>query len=291
MATSENTTETAKLVAIEKIVLPRQQPRRYFEPQRMQQLVASIRQHGILVPLLVRSLDNQKHELVSGERRYQAAKVVEMLEVPVLIRQLSNEEAMQFALIENLQREDLNPLDETEGILQLLAVKLEMQMQDIVPLLYKMQHQAKGRIAQNVLGSSNGQIVQEVFRGLGIISWESFVSCRLPLLNLPEEILEALRQGKIAYTKAQAIARIKEQEHRQVLLQEAIAQGLSLTQIKKCMSNITLTNSSVEKLSSLKNRVDAVACLLKKTHVWDNPKKQERLEKILEQLEALVLEK
>ena len=286
MTTSENTTQTANLVAIEEIVLPQQQPRRYFEPEKMQQLVASVREHGILSPLLVRPLDNQKYELVSGERRYRAAKVVEMLEVPVLIRQLSNEEAMQIALIENLQREDLNPIEETEGILYLLAIKLKMQVQEVEPLLYKIQHQAKGKIAQNVLGSSNGQVVQEVFRALGLISWESFVSCRLPLLHLPEEILEALRQGRIAYTKAQVIARVKGKEHRQILLEEAISQELTLTQIKERISSITI-NSKAENLSPLKSRVNAVVSLMKKTHIWDNPEKQERLEKLLEQLEGL----
>ena len=290
MNTSENTTETPILVAIEKIVLPQQQPRRYFEPQKMQQLVASVRQHGILAPLLVRPLDNQKYELVSGERRYRAAKVVEILEVPVIIRQLSNEEAMQIALIENLQREDLNPVEETEGILHLLAVKLKMQVREIAPLLYKMQHQAKGKIAQNVLGSLQGQVVQELFRGLGIISWESFVSSRLPLLNLPEEILEALRQGKIAYTKAQAIARVKDKEQRQALLQEALAQGLTLAQIKEWIGSITTGSASEEKPSSLKLRMNTIFCLMKKSQIWNDPEKQELLEKIMEQLEALVLE-
>lgn len=290
MNTSQNTTETAILVAIEKIVLPQQQPRRYFEPQKMQQLVASVRQHGILAPLLVRPLDNQKYELVSGERRYRAAKVVEILEVPVIIRQLSNEEAMQIALIENLQREDLNPVEETEGILHLLAVKLKMQVREIAPLLYKMQHQAKGKIAQNVLGSSQGQVVQELFRGVGIISWESFVSSRLPLLNLPEEILEALRQGKIAYTKAQAIARVKDKEQRQALLEEALAQGLTLAQIKEWIASITTGSASEEKPSSLKLRMNTIFCLMKKSQIWNDPEKQELLEKIMEQLEALVLE-
>lgn len=290
MNTSENTTETPILVAIEKIVLPQKQPRRYFEPQKMQQLVASVRQHGILAPLLVRPLDNHKYELVSGERRYRAAKVVEILEVPVIIRQLSNEEAMQIALIENLQREDLNPVEETEGILHLLAVKLKMQVREIAPLLYKMQHQAKGKIAQNVLGSSQGQVVQELFRGLGIISWESFVSSRLPLLNLPEEILEALRQEKIAYTKAQAIARVKDKEQRQALLEEALAQGLTLAQIKEWIASITTGSASEEKPSSLKLRMNTIFCLMKKSQIWNDPEKQELLEKIMEQLEALVLE-
>jgi ParB family chromosome partitioning protein len=250
---SGNTIQSVKAVAIEKIVLPPQQLRHYFEPEKMQELVASLRQHGILDPLLVRPLDNQTYELVSGERRYRAAKAVEMQEVPVVVRQLSNEEALQIALIENLQREDLNPAEETQGIVQLLAIKLKMEAQDIPLLLYKMQHEAKGRIAQNVLGNSQGQVVQEVFRDLGLMSWKSFVSSRLPLLKLPAEILEALHQGKIAYTKAQVLAKVKAQEQRQALLEEVIAKTLSLAQIKQRITSNTV------RLSQKPDRLRAIA--------------------------------
>jgi ParB family chromosome partitioning protein len=90
----------------------------------MQELVESVQQHGVLQPLLVRSRSDDQYELVAGERRYRAAKEVQLAEVPVVIRELSDEEAMQLSLIENLCREDLNPVEETEGILQLLALRL-----------------------------------------------------------------------------------------------------------------------------------------------------------------------
>ena len=114
-----------------------------------------------------------------------------------------------------------------------MAIRLDVPTEEIPALLYRMQHEAKGQVAQNVLGSEQGQAVQAVFEQLGKLNWESFVTSRLPLLNLPADLLEALRSGQIAYTKAQAIARVKETSERQSLLTEAIAENLSLSQIWK----------------------------------------------------------
>lgn len=97
-------------LALSRIELPARQPRRYFDPQKMEQLVLSVKQHGILEPLLVRVIQDSEHyELVAGERRYRAAQTAGLADVPVTIRELSDEQAIQIALVENLQREDLNP--------------------------------------------------------------------------------------------------------------------------------------------------------------------------------------
>ncbi|MGB3760494.1 MAG: ParB/RepB/Spo0J family partition protein, partial [Rivularia sp. (in: cyanobacteria)] len=124
----------AKIISIEVICLPDEQPRRYFDPQAMLELVESVRQHGVLQPLLVRPRSDEKYELVAGERRYRAAKEVQLAEIPVVIRELNDEEAMQLSLIENLCREDLNPVEETEGILQLLALRLSTDVANITSL-------------------------------------------------------------------------------------------------------------------------------------------------------------
>ena len=97
-----------KSLTLECITLPSQQPRRYFDPQKMDQLVQSVKEYGILEPLLVRiTAEAEIYELVAGERRYRAAKAAGLSEIPVVIRELSNEDAFHLALIENLQREDL----------------------------------------------------------------------------------------------------------------------------------------------------------------------------------------
>ncbi|WP_250855280.1 ParB/RepB/Spo0J family partition protein, partial [Anabaena sp. PCC 7938] len=131
-------------VKLQDIHLPPQQPRRYFDPQALTELVTSVKQHGILHPLLVRPLTGGKtagkYELVAGERRYRAATEAGLEEVPVVVRELSDDQAFQLALIENLQRQDLNPVEETEGILHLLAIRLESDVEAVKSLLYRMKN-------------------------------------------------------------------------------------------------------------------------------------------------------
>lgn len=282
------TSSASNTVALGRIQLPAQQPRRYFDPQKMEQLVFSVKEHGILEPLLLRTLDGSNmYELVAGERRYRAAKEAGLNDVPAVIRDLTDEQAVQLALIENLQREDLNPIEETEWVLQLLALRLEMALDEVPKLLYRMQHEAKGKVAHNVMGSSENEAVQSTFASLATMTWESFVNNRLPLLKLPDDVLEALQQGKIAYTKAQAIARVKDEEHRKDLLKEAISQDLSLAQIKERVDNLK-SNAAAAEQPPLKTQIDDVLKLAKRSKVWDDPKKQKRLEKVLADLRSLV---
>jgi len=214
------------------IIVSPSQPRRYFDQSRMANLKESILQHGILEPLLVRKLEDEKFEIVAGERRFRAAQEIGLGTVPVVIREMGELEARQVALVENLQREDLNPLEETEAILNLLGLKLNKTIEEIVTLLYRMQNETRGKVTENVLSNPETQIAKEIFESLGKISWESFVVSRIPLLRLPEDILEALRTGKMEFTKAQAIARLKDSAARSILLTEAIEKKLSLQQIK-----------------------------------------------------------
>lgn len=279
----------AEIVPLDQICLPQQQPRRYFDPKAMQELVESVKQHGILQPMLVRPLLDNKYELVAGERRYRAAVSAGLEEVPVVIRELKDSEALQLALLENLHREDLNPIEETEGILQLIALKLNTTSDSAIALLNQAAHPERNPV-DNVIHRWEWQLVQEVFNTVGKFTPESFRTNRLPLLNLPDEVLDALRSGRIAYTKARAIAKVNELAQRQALLEMAIAEDLSLTQIKERIAQITASSansSSNSQSSSLKNRMDAAYRLAKKSKIWDNPKKQKQIEKLLADLEKL----
>ncbi|MFM7888919.1 MAG: ParB/RepB/Spo0J family partition protein [Pseudanabaena sp.] len=275
-------------ILISKIVLPDQQPRRYFDPDKMAALVDSIAQHGILEPILLRALDNDTYELVAGERRYRAAKEVGLKEIPSVVRHMTNDEAIQIALIENLQREDINPVEETEAILQLLVLKLNLTIDEVTAQLYRMRHISRGEIGQNVLTNSEYETeIVSLFSSLGY-KWESFITSRLPLLRLPSEILSALRQGKIEYTKAQAIAKVKDEVARQELLAQAISKGLSLAQIREIIADLSKTISTKQEQNSLKTRVDTTLKSLKKSNIWSDSKKQKRLEKLMEQIESLI---
>jgi len=277
---------------LDRIVTSATQPRRYFDPDKLEQLTQSVKEHGILEPLLVRcaergqspSLPDNKYELVAGERRYRAATAAGLTEVPVIIKELTDSEALQLALIENLQREDLNPVEETEGILQLLALKLESDTEGVISLLNQLAKAQRG-LADNVVRSEQQQVIEQVFQGIGRITSESFRTHRIPLLNLPEDILEALRSGQIEYTKAKAIAQIKDEETRAELLEDAIANSLSLSQIKERVSTV----KPVKEKEELRNRFETTYSVASKSkQLWKDPKKRKKLESLLAQLEKLI---
>lgn len=212
-------------------LVPRPQPRRRFEEASLQALADSIRAHGVLEPLLVRSVGEGKYEIVAGERRYRAAKMAGLTEVPVRVLDLSEQEAHLLALVENLQREDLNPYEETLGVLELLSEDLGKSREEVVALLERMRKEKRGVAARNVSGSPEAERVEELFRLLGRFSWESFVRARLPLLGLPEDLRAALEEGAIPYTAALELKKVRDLEARARLLEEAKG-GLSLRELK-----------------------------------------------------------
>lgn len=275
--------QSPQTVSIKSIQLPGKQPRRYFDPEKQEQLVKSVKEHGILEPVLVRPNSKGNYELVAGERRYRAAQEVGLKEIPVVIRDFDDRQALQVALMENLQREDLNPVEETEGILELLAIALDTTSDEVVSLLHQAYNaKQRGReLNDNV--TIQLKKAEEVLATVGRFNAESFRSNRLPLLNLPPDILQALRQGKLEYTKARVIARLKDEAQRKNLLQDAVKNGLSLNQIKERVKEGSPSSSSDPTTS---DRLVAVSRKVKQG--LDDPKKQQRLEKLLQELERLV---
>lgn len=321
---------TETTVKLEDIVLPQQQPRRYFDPQALKELVESVKQHGILQPLLVRPLSKGKYELVAGERRYRAGQEALLEVAPVVVRELSDDQAFQLALIENLHREDLNPVEETEGILHLLAMRLNCDVEAVKSLLYRMKNayskeeqqspdsldesrrnvspnseqtetldnlsdnldsetESRRNVSPN-LNDEHSKTVEQVFESLGLMNWLSFTTKRLPLLNLPEDILIALREGKLEYTKAQALARVKDEEVRKQLLSGAITNDWSLSQIKEqIIANTPADPSPTPKTpNQIPERLKDITQRIKKRQLWKEPRKEKQLVNLLNKLEALL---
>ena len=144
-------------IEITKIDLPTKQPRRYFDPEKMQELVASIKQHGVLEPILLRLVKSEQYsdhyELVAGERRFRACKELGLTKIPAIVKELSDEEASLIRLVENLHRENLNPVEETEAILQILAPKLKILQEQAMSILYRMRHEVRGEVETNTVGA------------------------------------------------------------------------------------------------------------------------------------------
>ncbi len=287
--TMSDSEKVSELVTLKEILLPESQSRRFFEPQAMADLTKSVQKKGILSPLLVRPIANNKYELVAGERRLRAAKEAGLEQVPVVIKELSELEAKELGLVENLQRQDLNPIDETEGILALLAVKEELTVDEVTSRLYRLYNQQKGNVDNsnpNVWVRNFEASVTDLFNSLGRLNWESFVKTRLPLLKLPEDILEPLRQGKIEYTKAKAIASLKDESARKQLMAEAIANSLSLREIKERIKAVKPQPQKEE----IFNRLDNTYKQVKKSKklIRENSRKRKKLESLLAQLEKLL---
>ncbi|NER39482.1 MAG: ParB/RepB/Spo0J family partition protein [Oscillatoria sp. SIO1A7] len=308
--------ERVRSIPLDRLLPSKRQPRCYFDGEAMQRLVASIKENGILQPLLARPIGDKQemYELVAGERRYRSALQLGLAAVPVTVREMTDAEALQYALVENLQRQDLNPVEETEGILQLLVFRLGCNSADVVSQLYRLENEAKGKITQNVLGKSgkpgksnnevdegeatttpitqsalgksNRAIVEEVFAELGQMSWRSFVSSRLPLLKLPGKILEALRQGRIEYTKAKEIAKLESEPEQLALLEEAIANSLTLRQVKKLVGE----KKTPKKVGEMQAEIEDVFKKAKKFAAWDNTEKCDKLKSLLAELKLVLAE-
>lgn len=288
---SSEAASSIQTIPLKQITLPQSQPRRYFDPSSMEELIESISQYGIIQPLLVRQLNAKSYELVAGERRLRAAQAIKLESIPVFIKQLTDEDAKQVALLENLQRDDLNPVEETEGILELLSLKLEVDPEAIISLLAKAAHPDRNSV-DNVIHTDNWEAIQKIFRSIGRFTPESFRTNRLPLLNLPVDILDCLRQGKIAYTKARAISRLKNAELRAELLETAISNNLSLSEIKHRIKELEKSTSSrdTKQAEKFTKRLSDVSKLLKQVSIWKNPQRRKEAENLLGALEKLARE-
>lgn len=267
---------------LEDIVLPQSQVRTYFDQSKLEELAKSIKKQGILQPLL---LDENK-VLIAGERRYRAAKIAGLTTVPVRIIKIEPSEAKILALIENLQREDLNPIEETEGILDLLQSKLNKGREEVVSLLYKLHKK------DNNVVISEKILIESTFESIGKISWQSFVSHRLRLLNLPENVLLAVRTGKIDYTKGIAIAVVKDEEIREKLLNTAIEEKLSLEDIKaqiaefKGKKNTDISSMPIEDLINDFRKISQK--ISRSKNIWSNDKNRKKIEKLVTELNKLI---
>ncbi|RUM88105.1 MAG: chromosome partitioning protein ParB [Thermodesulfatator sp.] len=191
-------------VPVEAILPSSFQPRRRFSEEDLQELAESIRERGILQPLLVREIGAGTYELVAGERRLRAARMAGLKEVPVLVKALSDEEALSVALIENLQREDLNPLEEAEGYRRL--------MEDF--------------------GFSQEEVARRVGKD------RSTVANALRLLRLPEEIKEDLWEGRLSAGHARALLSLEDPERMLAAREEVLRRGLSVRETERLVKRL-----------------------------------------------------
>ncbi len=200
----EKAEDGIKMVRVSAIEPNRGQPRKEFDSESLSELADSIREHGVLQPLLVRrlpgaSLDEESYQLVAGERRWRAARMAGLSEVPVVVREMSEAEVLEFALIENLQREDLNPLEEAGGYQELI----------------------------DTFGLTQEEVARKVGRS------RSAVANALRVLKLPQELHPYLRDGDLTAGHAKALLTVKERGKMLKLAEITIEQGLSVREVER----------------------------------------------------------
>jgi ParB family chromosome partitioning protein len=233
----EEPSSAGTMIPLKAIRYNERQPRKHISESGLTELAASIRDKGVLEPVIVRRVGGG-FELVAGERRTRAAALAGLAEVPAIIVDIDDREALEIAIIENLQREDLNAVEETEAVLGLLELYLDAKRRDVVQLLLALYNEERGRITSKKVSDEEREAVRSIFERLGRFTVASFVSNRLPILDFPESLLAAVREGRIAFTKAQALARVEDPDDRERLLAVAIAEDLSLSQIRRRITEL-----------------------------------------------------
>lgn len=195
-SSENNSPVTLKLNEIEP---NKEQPRKTFDEKALSELASSIERNGVLQPLLVRPMADGSYQLVAGERRWRASRIAGLTEVPVVIKEMSDEQAMEIALIENLQREDLNPIEEAEG-LQLLIERYNLT-----------QEEAAARVGRSRPAIANA----------------------LRLLGLPDEIRNLTKEGKISAGHARALLSFEKKSDMVSVANTIAEKNLSVRDIEK----------------------------------------------------------
>lgn len=219
---AENTaesTEGAVSVRIGDIDPNRDQPRKEFDSEALSELADSISQHGVLQPLLLRPMPTGGYRIVAGERRWRAARMAGLTEVPAVIREMTDAEEMLFALIENLQREDLTPLEEARGYRTLI------EAQDFTQ--------------------------EEVSQAVG--KSRPAVTNALRLLNLPEDIQRMLEDGEITAGHARTLLSFKNEEDMRLGAKKA-KEGASVRELEALAKRLNEASTQVQPKVSRKNQ-------------------------------------
>lgn len=266
------------------IIIPPWRLRRYFETEKLLSLGQSLQIHGIGQPISVRVVE-AGYELVVGERRLRAAQLVGIDQVPVfVIENLSDVDAMEVSLAENLYKESLNPYEESNAVIRLLALRLNVGFEETLTLLKRMKRHHDEKREHNIMPAEES-VVHEFFTEWDAMTWESFVKNRVPIFSLPADILAILQEGRIEYTKARLIARIQDESERSQFLEDAIAQDLSVREIRE-----TLAPPKKEQ-PEWQQRVGQTFDLFKGDRIqtiWNDGRKRKRLERLLGELESLL---
>lgn len=217
----ENLQEQIEQVPIDKIKPNKYQPRSIFSAEKIEELARTIHTHGVIQPIVIRSIGEDSYEIIAGERRYRAMKSLEWLEVPAIIRNLDDKETASIALIENLQREELTPIEEAYAYEQLLE-------------LHSLTQEA---------------LAQRIGKG------QSTVANKLRLLKLPEEIKNAIMEKELSERHARALIPLKDKDLQIALYKEVKEEQLNVKQLEKRVYDLLNPDEKKDDKKKSKKRI------------------------------------
>ena len=250
-------------LAVDKIVNSEGQPRKHFDEAALGELAESIRDKGLLQPIIVKPIGEGFYEIVAGERRWRATRVAGGKTIQCLIRNVADEAQREVALIENLQREDLNDFELALSMTELVGMRLGLSDQDAVSLMKTAyNHFRKKEEDPNI------EKIERVFRSVYYQgAWTTFVSHLLPLLTLPADLLELAREGRLEYTKLNTLSRVKDAQLRQHLTEKVLREELSKAKVERLVRD-QLNGSKDENIRKpLVNRLNSVQKMIKRARL------------------------
>jgi ParB family transcriptional regulator, chromosome partitioning protein len=269
-------------IALDQIELNPKQPRRYHSPEAHESLVRSIKERGVIQAITVRKL-GEKYELIAGERRVRAAKKVGETTIPAVVLEVDDVTALEISTLENMAREDLNPVEETEAVLHLLEVKLNESRDRVIRLLRQLDNVARGRSISGNISDRERTLIEAVFDAIGKFTPQSFVNNRLPILKFPPELYEAVMIRGLPFRTAQPIAGVKDETKRKELIEKAIAQKLTKEQVAVLVQQLQ-PYRILPRNMALEERFTVIK---RKANQIDS-EKMPRLMKLIEQIEKLL---
>ena len=205
-------------IKIHEIMPNANQPRKTFDEDKIEELAASIKEHGIIQPIVVRK-KKKGYEIVAGERRWRAAMRAGLAEVPCLMKELTDEQNMLIAIIENMQREDLNPIEEAEGLHQMIST----------------------------FGLTQEQVSKSVGKS------RPYITNALRLLKLPEYIREKLAEGVISAGHGRTLITVEDEDLRRQLFDKIIEEGLSVRETEKLVAELGKPSGKKRPAQKVKN--------------------------------------
>ena len=221
-------------IEITQIRAPKHHDRRSYSQEEIEALSRNIAStKRLLQPIVVRRVE-EGYERIAGFRRVEAVKLLGWEKIPaVVLEDVNDQEAMLIMLSENMQREDLNPYDQTVGILQYIGLSLEMDIEAVKKLLYRFRNADSG-VLKGLDEKTRAQRAQmeQITQRLGQISVSTLIN-RLKIFSLSPKVLEALKEGSIGYSAAQEINKLGDEGQIMLLIDEVLAKKLPLREIKQ----------------------------------------------------------